>query len=195
MIYDPSIYNAAFYKKRRSKHKAAGKYMAVLDDLFGPFPSVLDLGAGDGFCAHFLAEKGAEAHMVEVSEDVLPWAFKDIECKIHDLREPLDYGRTFDLVLCVEVAEHLPESAADALCDTCARHVGRMLIFTAAPVGQDGAGHVNCQPPEYWFRKLRDRGLIFNGDKTRLLQTEWKKVLGKGHQHIQRNVKVWERLS
>lgn len=191
--YNPKMYNAAFYKKRRSKHRAARKYMNVLIDLFGPFESVLDLGAGDGFCAHVLAEQGVEAYMVEISEAVLPYAFKDVECRIHDLREPLDYGRTFDLVLCVEVAEHLPESAADVLCDTIARHVGCLLVFTAARPGQEGAGHVNCQPPVYWERKFEARGLIFQEGKTWKLKRRWVKVLGKGYRHIQENVQVWSR--
>lgn len=192
MEEDTSVkYDDKFYKKRRSKHRAARKYMKSLIDMFGPFESALDLGAGDGFCAHVLAETGTEAHMVELSEAVLPYAFKDTHCRIHDLTEPLYYGRTFDLVMCVEVAEHLPESAADTLCDTIARHVGRVLIFTAAHQKQRGGGHVNLQPSVYWFRKLRDRNLIYLGKETRDLQDAWGTVLGKGFRHLQENVRVW----
>lgn len=191
--YDPNVYNAGFYKKRRGKHKVAKKYINVLADLFGPFTSVLDIGGGDGFCAHVLAELGAEAHMIELSEAVLPYAFKDVECLIHDLREPLDCGRTFDLVLCVEVAEHLPASSADTLCDIITGHVGRLLVFTAAPPGQVGAGHVNLQPKDYWMTKLGRRGLVYKRGKTKRLKVAWNRVLGKGFKHLAANLQVWGR--
>lgn len=192
-IYDPAGYDAQFFKKRRSKHKAAARYMKVLVDLLGPFSSVLDLGAGDGYCAHFLADLGAEAHMVEINDSVLPYAFKDVQCRIHDLRYPLDYGRTFDLVMCVEVAEHLPEYAADALCDNIARHVGRLLFFTSAPPGQIGGGHINLQPQLYWMEKFNARGLCYKRGKTKRLKRELARVLKAGSKHIGTNVQVWGR--
>lgn len=189
--FDASIYDARFYETRGRQHHHYRKYAQCLLDLFGPFRSVLDLGAGNGYFAHVFSEAGAEAHMVELSEAVLPYVFDDVECRIHDLREPLDYGRTFELVLCIEVAEHLPESAADALCGTIARHVGRLLVFTSAPPGQGGDGHINCQPGEYWKEKLAGRGLTFAGLATDRLKTAWARKLEKQHQHLGKNVQVW----
>ena len=78
-----------------------------------------------------------------------------------DLTEPLDLGRTFDLVICLEVGEHLPEDAADTLVDTCVRHA-RTVVFSAAVLGQVGAGHINCQPHEYWHSKFAARGYAMN---------------------------------
>lgn len=189
--YNPAMYNADFYKKRRNKHRAAGKYMRVLAELHGPFTSVLDVGAGDGYCAHVLAGKGVEAWAVELSEAVLHYSFSDVRYVIHDLREPLDLEKKFDLVLCVEVAEHLPESAADTLCDTLVAHTARLLVFTAAPPGQVGSGHVNLQLPGYWTRKFVDRGMYPMRAETRALKRAWAAVLGKGSQHIQKNLQLW----
>lgn len=77
----------------------------------------------------------------------------------HDLREPLDLGRRFDLALCIEVAEHLPESAAGTLVDTLCRHADAIL-FSAATPGQGGFSHVNEQPHDYWTAKFRQRGYV-----------------------------------
>jgi SAM-dependent methyltransferase len=61
-----------------------------------------------------------------------------------------------DLVLCLEVAEHLPAWHAGKLLDilTC----GRQLIFSAAHPNQSGTLHVNERPAGYWIERLADRG-------------------------------------
>jgi len=59
-----------------------------------------------------------------------------------------------DLVVCWEVAEHLPESAADDFCKLLVRSTGEFLAFTAAVPGQGGMGHLNEQPKHYWREKL-----------------------------------------
>lgn len=192
-MYDPTMYNAKFYRGRSKKHKVYRKGALCINELWGPFESVLDLGGGDGYWASVLGEWGAEAFMVELSEVVLRYACKDVECRIHDLREPLDLGRTFELVLCIEVAEHLPESAADILCDTIARHTDRLLVFTAAPPGQEGDGHVNLQHQLWWMRKFKERGLRYRRGKTKRLKAAWNRVLGKGFKHLPANLQVWGR--
>jgi hypothetical protein len=74
-----------------------------------------------------------------------------------DLSFPFDLGRRFDLVQCLEVAEHLPERAADGLIDSIVRH-GDVVLFSAAVPGQGGTHHVNEQPVEYWRDKFAARG-------------------------------------
>ena len=72
----------------------------------------------------------------------------------HDLGDALDLGRTFDLVVCTEVAEHVPPASADILVDTIVRH-GPAVAFSAAIPHQGGTGHVNEQWPSYWVEKFR----------------------------------------
>jgi hypothetical protein len=74
-----------------------------------------------------------------------------------DIREPFDIGRTFDLVLCIEVAEHLPARRADSfVADLC--RLGPVVVFSAAVPGQGGYGHVNEQWPAYWFTPFESAG-------------------------------------
>jgi SAM-dependent methyltransferase len=77
----------------------------------------------------------------------------------HDLSTPLDFGRWFDLAICVEVAEHLDggDATADILVNTITNHA-KMVIFSAATPGQGGHHHVNCQPHEYWHERFAKRG-------------------------------------
>lgn len=58
-------------------------------------------------------------------------------------------GRSFDLALCLEVAEHLPAEAGAVLVETLTRHAPAVL-FSAAIPGQGGTDHVNEAWPEVW---------------------------------------------
>jgi hypothetical protein len=70
-----------------------------------------------------------------------------------NLAKPVDLGKKFDLVESLEVAEHLPESAASAFIESLVRH-GNVVLFSAAAVGQGGHDHINEQPYEYWRDKF-----------------------------------------
>lgn len=74
-----------------------------------------------------------------------------------DLTKPVDLGRKFDLATCIEVAEHLPVTAADTLIDTITRH-SDVVYFSAAIPGQGGEDHFNEQWPDYWIKRFADRG-------------------------------------
>jgi len=54
-----------------------------------------------------------------------------------DLAQPLALGRQFDLVESLEVAEHIPEQAAEQFVDSLVQH-GRLILFSAATPGQGG---------------------------------------------------------
>ena len=62
-----------------------------------------------------------------------------------------------DLVMSVEVAEHLPESQADAFVDLHVS-ISNLVLFSAAHKGQTGPGHVNEQDLPYWEDKFKARG-------------------------------------
>ncbi len=74
-----------------------------------------------------------------------------------DLAQPIELGRRFDLVQSVEVAEHLPQTAAEAFVATLCRH-GDVVLFSAAPPGQGGEHHVNEKPYGWWRDLFAARG-------------------------------------
>lgn len=121
--------------------------------------SVLDVGCGRGV---WLAEwerhgvrdvAGADGSYVDrASLSIPPERFAAV-----DLSQPIDLGRRFDLVQCLEVAEHLPDACADTLVDSIVRH-GSLVLFSAATPGQGGEHHVNEQSYDYWRGKFAARG-------------------------------------
>ena len=73
-----------------------------------------------------------------------------------------DCNFTAELVLCLEVAEHieteLSADVAKSVCDAV-RQPG-ILIWSAAHPGQGGVDHINCQPKEYWQELIESNGLV-----------------------------------
>jgi hypothetical protein len=74
-----------------------------------------------------------------------------------DLSKPFDLKRRFDLVISLEVAEHLPESASSDFVHTLSRH-GDIILFSEAIPGQWGTNHLNEQWPPYRIDLFADLG-------------------------------------
>jgi SAM-dependent methyltransferase len=123
--------------------------------------SVLDVGCGRGawlavWYRHGVQDLfGVDGSYVDRSKLLFA-----SECfYAHDLAQRFDLGRSFSLVQCLEVAEHLPESGAEALIDSLARH-GELIVFSAAPPGQGGHEHVNERSYDYWRALFYSRGYL-----------------------------------
>jgi 2-polyprenyl-3-methyl-5-hydroxy-6-metoxy-1,4-benzoquinol methylase len=123
-----------------------------------PIRSVLDLGCGRGvWLAGWLQRGATEVQGIDgpyvdrAKLRIPPPAFM-----AHDLARPLRLDRRFDLVESLEVAEHLPESAAETFIDNLTRH-GGLVLFSAATPGQGGENHVNEQPWQHWRQKFAVR--------------------------------------
>ncbi len=148
-----SLYDTEFFAGRSGTVMAsAAVVVPVVKQLVDP-RSVLDIGCGQG--------EWLDAFGLEDSYGVDIAAPEGERFLRSDLQFPLDLHRTFDLVVCLEVGEHLPESAADTLVGTLVRHSSTVL-FSAAVLGQAGIGHINCQPHEYWHAKFDARGYSVN---------------------------------
>src|SRR5262249_60644531 len=66
----------------------------------------------------------------------------NVKIVVADIAMPLACKRRFDLVVCLEVAEHLPtDSAANLLTNLC--NAGDVVLFSAAIPGQGGVNHIN----------------------------------------------------
>ena len=78
---------------------------------------------------------------------------------VTDLRDPPVLNERFDLAVCIEVAEHLPKTAAVPLVDALTA-AAPVVLFSAALPNQGGHGHQNEQPRRYWTEKFARRGFM-----------------------------------
>ena len=68
----------------------------------------------------------------------------------------------FDLVLSIEVMEHIPEERHAEVFDFLVSRAGRLVVFSAARPGQGGHGHVAERPELEWRQELTQRGCWFD---------------------------------
>jgi len=62
----------------------------------------------------------------------------------------------FDVAICLEVAEHLPEKSATTLVQSICS-LSDFVLFSAAIPGQGGLHHLNEQWQEYWVEQFREK--------------------------------------
>ena len=143
--------------------------------------SVIDVGCACGDLIKGFEDLGITCYGLEGAKTVIPYLMVD-ESKVffEDLRLPLNINHFFDLVICFEVAEHIEPEYADQFVDNLTK-LSWKILMSAAPVGQGGHYHVNCQPYEYWIYKFAVRGYIYNPtvcEKIKTLWEPWKKKPG-----------------
>jgi len=164
---------AVYHEQRKHLAQQTLQALKLVFSLYGEPTSLLDVGCGHGVQIGYCRSRKIDAIGVDLS---VPEDESGRHLLHHDLRVPLDLGVVFECVLCWEVAEHLPASAAETLCDTLARHVNRpsgRLLFTAATPGQAGPGHIHTQPHAYWRGLLEQRGLHCQDSETAVLSKLW----------------------
>lgn len=132
---------------------------------WGPFESILDVGCGTGTWLRAAEEVGVGElwGLDGISIDQLAFTARGANFETRDFTKPFDLGRTFDIIICLEVAEHLPEIAADVLIESICRH-GSLVFFSAACPWQSGERHLNCQWPSYWQRLFNRHGFACSDD-------------------------------
>lgn len=146
-------YGCAFYADRDAQTQSAAR--VILSHLFKvlQIESICDVGCGVGTWLAMGRELGA--HTIQGFE--APWvADRDLAVErelivARDLERELPTNRRFDLVISLEVAEHLPSSRAKGFVnDLCA--LGDIVLFSAAIPRQGGIRHVNERWQSYWAK-------------------------------------------
>jgi SAM-dependent methyltransferase len=118
---------------------------------------VFDAGCAAGFLAEKLWDRGVETHGRDISElaisqvraDVRPW------CEVGSIAEPIE--GIYNLVLCIEVLEHMPtEEALASIRNITA--IAPRILFSASPTDREGVTCVNVRPIRYWLERFAEAG-------------------------------------
>lgn len=134
-----------------------------------PFMEVKDIGDfGCGPCWYtwILRKCGYEANGYDGNPNVEQMSallFNDgFYCQQADLTEEFEAETPFDMVMCLEVGEHIPSIFEDILFDNICRNARQYVLLSWAVPGQNGDGHVNCHTNEYVIKKMCERGFFHN---------------------------------
>ena len=154
-----NLYDDRFFDDQRDESsQSAAVVVPFVHGILSP-RSVLDVGCGIGAWLQVWMQLGV-TDVVGVDGPYVPRDRLLMPAQSYlaaDLTRPLDLGRRFDLVSCLEVAEHLDAAHATTLVESLTRH-GDVVLFSAAVPGQPGTHHVNCAWPSHWAELFLGRG-------------------------------------
>jgi SAM-dependent methyltransferase len=138
--------------------RSARLVVPIIMELVRP-KRVVDVGCGLGTWLSVFRDHGAE-EILGIDGDYVDSQRLEIaphEFLARDLSRPISIDRRFDLAVCLEVAEHLPEGSADAFV-AFLTSLAPVVLFSAAVPYQSGTNHINEQWPDYWAARFADRG-------------------------------------
>lgn len=170
------IYDADFFRDWGPRNDlymtGAQRIVDLLWDTYRP-ARLIDLGCGCGVYADAFRRKGAEVVAVDGVRPPPEESFPG-PIEVRDLTAPFSnpWGK-FDMALCLEVAEHIPEPFSETFLANITQFSDRLLMSAAQP-GQGGHHHVNEQPKRYWVQKLARHGFAYNRPATGRLQEAFK---------------------
>ncbi len=153
------------HDEKRNLSKAPNAIIPLVFDFIKP-ASVVDIGCGTGnFLKAFktygvkdvLGIDGAWADKKLVAVNLDNGEFFEADLESFDSSS---IQKTFDLALCLEVAEHLSAQAADRLVQNLVR-LSHTVLFSAALPGQGGYKHINEQWATYWEEKFKKHDYYF----------------------------------
>jgi SAM-dependent methyltransferase len=150
---EKEAYPKEFFEERsRGATRSARQIVPLVLDLLHP-QSVIDVGCGIGnwlsvFCENGIEDfLGVDGDYVDLEKILIP-ADRFLAS---DLTQPLQLEQRFDLVVSLEVAEHLPADYACTFIKSLTR-LGPVVMFSAAIPFQGGSQHLNEQWPDYWAK-------------------------------------------
>lgn len=154
-------YTAQFYEQQKGGSRRSAQAIVPLVLRLVQPRHVIDVGCGVGTWLSVFKELGCE-DIVGVDGAHVDRKMLQIPAErffTSDLTQPLRLGRQFDLVVSLEVAEHLPAECAERFVDSLTR-LGPLVLFSAAIPFQGGTHHVNEQWPDYWARYFHERNFV-----------------------------------
>ena len=147
---------------------------------------MLDVGAGRGTFVGYASEIGIDAHGFDFSSFAVSDEGRFAKCSAeqliqHDVTKAWPYeGGTFDLIVCLDLMEHLYEEDIDFVIDEMVRvsskyvflqiavsHNVNYSLKKGAPIPKEYevctlTGHVLVQNKEWWIKRLKRTGCKFN---------------------------------
>lgn len=196
IMYNPSQYNTVeWFESLKWQHQWIEKMAGWWVGEYGLPKTVIDFGAGDGWWLKAFHDMGSNVGAIELHEIAREYIPPQVQTFIHDLTAPIFFDRKYDLVICLEVAEHLPKEAADVLVETIAFHTKNLLLFSAAGLGQPGEGHINLQPQTYWRKKIKSQGKMrFSPPRTEKAIEAFGNITNELFEFLPRNLQVFAKV-
>lgn len=154
--------------------------------------TVLDAGCAMGFLVEQLRGRGVEAWGVDISAYAIEQAHESIRgfVWVGSVTEP--FPKRYDLIVSIEVLEHLPKEAAEQAVINFCQHSDDVL-FSSTPLDYKEATHFNVQPVEYWAELFARQGFFRDVDFDATFITPWAARFRRKQEALPRMARDYER--
>jgi len=194
--FDISDYDDRYFKWHRDYTRDyAIRTMDWYIKLYNP-TSVVDFGCGVGaYLESALNNDILDILGFDIGGDVVK---KYTEPSIHpyiqylDCTKELFIEKNYDCVISLETGEHIETESSDQFVLNIvgfSKKTGTIL-FSAAPPGQTGTGHINCQTKEFWIEKFSTHSWNVDKETTDFIKSNWSNL--KAPDYIVKNLIVFK---
>ncbi|WP_375472521.1 class I SAM-dependent methyltransferase [uncultured Nostoc sp.] len=156
LLYDKSFFNSKYFQT---------DYKTIATTIFNLYQpkTVADFGCGPGHLSRELAKLGVKVTAIDGFSQP-DFSNLNVEFHLVNLNDSIAItniftNRTFDMAICLEVAEHLNPSVSSELV-TWLTKVAPVVVFSAAVLGQGGVGHINLQPRDFWHGQFTQHSFL-----------------------------------
>jgi len=132
-----------------------------------PFKKGLDVGCGRANGVEHARGEGYDVHGCDIAESAIKcWIERGVNdyCSVCTGTDMPYEDNEFDVVLCSEVMEHVPEDDVLSMFKEILRVGSNLFIFTISlipekiPLAGYIQTHITVKPPNWWFKKFEEAG-------------------------------------
>lgn len=126
--------------------------------------TVVDLGCGLGKYCPIISKKSKICDQFDGAVNIEE--VTDGKIKYLNLAEPIKFECSYDVVMSIEVAEHIPKLYEEIYVSNLIKCCKEILLVTWSRIGQAGHFHVNNKNREDVIKLLEGKGLKYNSNIT-----------------------------
>jgi len=154
--------------------------------------TVLDAGCAIGMLVEALRERGVDASGIDLSSYAMEQVPEPLRPYCHRGSIADEFTGRYDLIVSIEVLEHMPARDAEAAIANCCRHTDDVL-FSSSPLDFKEPTHVNVHQPEHWGAEFARHGFYRDVDFDASMITPWAVRYRRSAEPLHRVVRNYER--
>jgi GT2 family glycosyltransferase/glycosyltransferase involved in cell wall biosynthesis len=154
--------------------------------------TVLDAGCALGLLVETLRDRDVAAFGVDIATYAIEQVYAPMQpyCWAGSVADP--FPQHYDLIVCIEVLEHMPQTEAEQAIVNFCQHTNDIL-FSSTPFDYKEATHFNVQSPEYWAEQFARQGFYRDVDFDATFITPWTVRFRRRSEPVQRLIRDYER--